>query len=134
MRTIIYENVEIVGDVNFENNIKLPENIELWSPPNGSVVTLSKKTYSVKEILNEKLITLRYINQTNTIVLNSKINNLILQEIEIYDLNGQLNFCKKNINSKLVHYNLIIPSLSFANYLIRLKTNKGILIKTIIIQ
>lgn len=42
VRTVKYENADQVGQLELENRFTMPDNIDLWTPGNGSVVTIVK--------------------------------------------------------------------------------------------
>lgn len=44
VRTVLYSNSELVEELNANNRFIMPENIELWNPKNGAVVTVTPKT------------------------------------------------------------------------------------------
>lgn len=43
LRTVLYENVDEVKALTEETRFEMPEGINLWSPPNGSLVTIKKR-------------------------------------------------------------------------------------------
>jgi acid phosphatase type 7 len=42
VRTVKYENAELVGELSEERRFEMPENIDLWNPSNGAVVEIRK--------------------------------------------------------------------------------------------
>jgi len=121
VRTVIYDNVVIVDTLNYSNRFTLPQNLQLWNPPNGNVIEIPYK-YSDKPQLGNQY---PYIDQTFVHL------NPINLSVDAKDLYGVITKISFFINNTLINtdfappyqYNNWVPP-GFGNYeLTTLATN-----------
>jgi len=131
--TNVYLKDAVKNQVYNLTNTPVSLNIDTGTYTDRFFITFKQETLDVTKEIYEKDLLVFYHKEQQTLHVKSP-TNLLVQTIEMYTILGQKIGVWKNNTSKNQEFTIPIKNISTALYIVKVKTNKGLVSKKIIIS